>query len=756
MRKWSGGASLSIAFLVSSERLIAGFRAPFTMTQSRHRRQHQATKPPSFSSASDTSGSGSSLDVVSVPSSTNAKDGKVGNAPDIFDQPVAKPDSEEPVPVRAPLVDSTLLRFLSAQKKEAFIQPLMDQSLVEDDSSSISSVADLVSDTTDTDRPMETAGGFSDGSGSVGGSLAYASWLGQYNGNVIAQQLISIGAEESDAFKAGQAVQRHILARTMRRRIRKFLRERDRVWAKGKSAEMQTTSGISLFEQFIDREALEMDQYRCEDAIALLAASGLNGKDVAAILEHTPSLLTIRTHRRETGFEANSGVALDSRAGSRAARAGVSSREGNDNIQPEETLEDLVNLIFDELLQSTLKLRRYDARAVLRSCPGLLTRRGSRSAMQVIALMKSLGVSTSSLARDKKSLPKLLSRSPAALFRFVAFLSSEDVRMPVKNIGPFLRRKNTVQLLDAVAPVLNTNRGDNLTSSGGDTLMMANFWGNDDIQAQRKRIDSLYRSMASTADILRHEFGVSSVGKMVSAFPNVLLLDVSSQVTPVVDYLCNEIGIWEEDIPRVLESFPSLLEADISRMYTVVEYMHSLDISDDSLGPMFRAFPALLTLDVEKDMKPVADFLSSIGVSNVGRFVTRLPPVLGYSVEKDLRPKWEYLTAVCRFDKFEVVRFPAYFSYPFDRVIKVRYEYLRDVKKAPILLMSVDEIVRFGDAEFARTVAGDCDGGVAFTSYVDRRQKESQGAERKRKKAMKRKKSRKQLTETISRKPEDR
>lgn len=96
---------------------------------------------------------------------------------------------------------------------------------------------------------------------------------------------------------------------------------------------------------------------------------------------------------------------------------------------------------------------------------------------------------------------------------------------------------------------------------------------------------------------------------------------------------------------------------------------------------------------------------------------------MGYSVEKELIPKWEYLSRVCQYDYFEVVRFPAYFSYPLERVIKTRYEYLRDVKKLPISLVNVDDVVRFGDIDFAVSVAGDKDGGRSFVEYTKSRKR---------------------------------
>jgi hypothetical protein len=97
--------------------------------------------------------------------------------------------------------------------------------------------------------------------------------------------------------------------------------------------------------------------------------------------------------------------------------------------------------------------------------------------------------------------------------------------------------------------------------------------------------------------------------------------------------------------------------------------------------------------------------------------ISRLPPVLGYSVEKDLVPKWEYLRSVCQFASFEIGRFPAYFSYPLERIIKSRYEYLRDIKRFPVQLLPIDEILRFGDDDFAITVAKDNDGST-YAKYL--------------------------------------
>jgi len=186
--------------------------------------------------------------------------------------------------------------------------------------------------------------------------------------------------------------------------------------------------------------------------------------------------------------------------------------------------------------------------------------------------------------------------------------------------------------------------------------------------------------------------------------------------------MMNELGLWEDDLPGVLQLYPALFGMGRSQMERVTSYLLSLGVEREALASIFRAFPSLLALDVEKDMTPVVEFLREIGVANVGRFVTRLPPILGYSVDDELIPKWEYLKEVCLYNIFELSRFPAYFSYPLDRVIKTRYEYLRIVKRIPTQLLPVDGILRYGDKDFATLVAGDADGGMAYAKFAkDRR-----------------------------------
>jgi len=595
-------------------------------------------------------------------------------------------------------------------------------------------------------------------------SSASPSWMAQFGSKNVAQLLLKDGdgMDEASAKTAGDAVERYCVVRTARRRIRRFLKERDTLWASssssstssssssGKSSstgrseleslaasDMATSPAASLLLSYAEQRETQRRRdtssdsedddddddcfdpestpsYGFEDVLDVMRDYGLKGNDLSVLLTHSPNL---------------------------ALRVPSKSFLRKGQTDEAETLEETLDRSLKGLLMTTLKLRRYDARKVLRTCPGLLSVRGSKSAVQVVTIMTKLGVSPSSLARDKASLPVLLSRSPAGLFRLVAFLSSTAIRMPLEQIGPLLRRKVGRELMDALLPVPNMSyskvvKGNNVnvnatsvvvseeaasTSTSTTTLEDdAAAWSRTRIERQ-ERIERTYAGMIQTARILKAQIGTQDLSKVVAAYPNVLLLDAENQILPVARYLMGGLGIWQNDLSGVLQLYPTLLGTKIEDLERVVSYVLTLGVDEDDLAGIFRAFPGLFALPIE-DMEAVVSYLESIGVQDIGSFVTKLPPVLGYAVQEELKPKWEFLKTVCLQPEFELKEFPAYFSYPFDRVIKTRFNYLA-YKGISIRFVSmrIDTVLRFGDVDFATKVALDDDHGDAFKNFGDQR-----------------------------------
>jgi hypothetical protein len=158
--------------------------------------------------------------------------------------------------------------------------------------------------------------------------------------------------------------------------------------------------------------------------------------------------------------------------------------------------------------------------------------------------------------------------------------------------------------------------------NGETALVNSSVLTSDSIYTNRdKHIDETYQKMVSTAIFLVEEVGISDLGKIILSYPSALLLDKDTQIRPSLDFLTT-IGIDLDEIPRIIESFPSLLASNVTNMEIVTQYLTSLEVSPDVLGSIVRAFPSILTLSVEEKMIPVVAFLRQIGVTNIGRFVT--------------------------------------------------------------------------------------------------------------------------------------
>ena len=188
--------------------------------------------------------------------------------------------------------------------------------------------------------------------------------------------------------------------------------------------------------------------------------------------------------------------------------------------------------------------------------------------------------------------------------------------MPVDRIGPLFRRSECANLLDFVAPLSNKQiidssvLFDNLAKGGGEIN-----------SATETEITRRYKMMFKTAKHLRRVVGMTDLGRSISAYANILTLEVDTQIDPCITFLTEDVGLYEEEIPNVLELYPQLLGGNIIEMQRNVEYLRKLEVAEEDLGSIFRAFPALLTLPVP-NMDKVVEFLKDVGVSNIGRFVT--------------------------------------------------------------------------------------------------------------------------------------
>ena len=173
--------------------------------------------------------------------------------------------------------------------------------------------------------------------------IAKSSWFTEYNAQNVASKLIGIGVSVELAMEAGNAVNQYATARTTRQRVRKFLSDRDAIWAttralvnaKGERIDPNDGGGGDLTAS-LGPVAIQVNTNSLDSVIDLLVNSGLTGKDIASILVHTPSISMMKARHDQNSSESFKG----------------------------ETLENTFNRSYFGVLCGTIKLRKYDARKV--------------------------------------------------------------------------------------------------------------------------------------------------------------------------------------------------------------------------------------------------------------------------------------------------------------------------------------------------------------------------------------------------------
>lgn len=148
--------------------------------------------------------------------------------------------------------------------------------------------------------------------------------------------LLNSGAQENEAVTAGQSLRQYAEEKYRRESIRKFLRNRDALW--NNNEYHQDNSTMEDFDSSNSISSKWCSNDNVQAVVNMLLNAGLSGKDCASVFTHTPS----------------------------AAFRRVVDRERNDDPSEatNESLEVTLNRVVNVVLCGLLQLRRYDARKV--------------------------------------------------------------------------------------------------------------------------------------------------------------------------------------------------------------------------------------------------------------------------------------------------------------------------------------------------------------------------------------------------------
>ncbi|KAL3699724.1 hypothetical protein R1sor_017746 [Riccia sorocarpa] len=213
------------------------------------------------------------------------------------------------------------------------------------------------------------------------------------------------------------------------------------------------------------------------------------------------------------------------------------------------------------------------------------------------------------------------------------------------------------------------------------------------------------------------------VPKLVKRYAEVLVLDPARKMQPMIHYLL-ELGVKPQHIGKVIMRRPQLLGYTIPGLEPSVKCLLEFGVKREMIGKVITTAPQILTLNVEDKLRPVVDFLRTMGLNKerdiefllvrngqilccsieknlrpkfeflvglglstneIASMIVLFPSMLGQSIEGSLVPKYHYLVNVMKRPVHEVVDFPQYFGYSLERRIIPRHEKLQTKGISPSL-----------------------------------------------------------------------
>ncbi|KAL1493520.1 hypothetical protein AB1Y20_017223 [Prymnesium parvum] len=139
-----------------------------------------------------------------------------------------------------------------------------------------------------------------------------------------------------------------------------------------------------------------------------------------------------------------------------------------------------------------------------------------------------------------------------------------------------------------------------------------------------------------------HGLPEAAVRKATRAFPAATRLASGSRLALLLAFLQREARLSPPQLGRLVAAYPQLLGLSLeANLRPTVAYLASLGVD---VGRAVDAHPALLSLNLERKIKPTVDFLArEAGLTSLGRVLSLQPALLSLSVQSNLRPKVAFL-----------------------------------------------------------------------------------------------------------------
>jgi len=136
------------------------------------------------------------------------------------------------------------------------------------------------------------------------------------------------------------------------------------------------------------------------------------------------------------------------------------------------------------------------------------------------------------------------------------------------------------------------------------------------------------------------DIGIEDIPKITGRYNTILELGVNETLKPNVDYLTSVCR--EEDVRIAIQKYPKILGTNLKKTKAIVRYVQSLGV--ESIDKVVRRNPSIFGSKIEI-LKQNARYFRSEGVKRefLAKAVERMPNILTLDIEKYIRPRFDYL-----------------------------------------------------------------------------------------------------------------
>jgi len=181
--------------------------------------------------------------------------------------------------------------------------------------------------------------------------------------------------------------------------------------------------------------------------------------------------------------------------------------------------------------------------------------------------------------------------------------------------------------------------------------------------------------------------GINSSGmhRILTCRPQIFSLKIERNLNYTINFLLRDVNVPRHKLSTMLIKCPHIITLSVERkLRPALLFLQGLGLDATQIGNISAIYPYVFLFDVENKMRPTVRYLHdelNISSDNICRVICNKPQLLGYSVGKKLRPTVKFLVEEAGVPRHRigdfVIRCPAMLGYSVDKNLRPTLNYIK-------------------------------------------------------------------------------